>query len=116
MGSHSIKKLFLIFILLFITFCLSLTDSTSSENSEVPIEVLRTIIKDKIAESPDAVVFHGNYAFVGNGQRLIVLDTRNSIDHIGVGSIDLPGCFVEAITIDDTKAYVAAGGADGKSI
>ena len=58
-----------------------------------------------------AVAVQGNYAYVGVGLRLVVLDVSNPITPTEVGSTTPFPYFVEDVVVSGTLAYVAAGGA-----
>jgi len=58
-----------------------------------------------------AVAVQGNYAYVGVGLRLIVLDVSNPVTPTEVGNTTPFPYFVEDVVVSGTLAYVAAGGA-----
>jgi len=58
-----------------------------------------------------AVAVQGNYAYVGVGLRLIVLDVSNPITPTEVSSTTPFPYFVEDVVVSGTLVYVAAGGA-----
>lgn len=57
------------------------------------------------------VAVQGDFAYVGVGLRLVVLDVSNPITPTEVGSTTPFPYFVEDVVISGTLAYVAAGGA-----
>jgi len=57
------------------------------------------------------VAVQGDYAYVGVGLRLVVLDVTNPVMPTEVGSTTPFPYFVEDIVVSGTRAYVAAGGA-----
>jgi hypothetical protein len=65
----------------------------------------------QIGGPTQAVAVQGDYAYVGVGLRLIVLDVTNPITPTEVGSTPPFPYFVEDIALSGTRAYVAAGGA-----
>ncbi len=65
----------------------------------------------QIGGPTQAVAVQGNYAYVGVGLRLVVLDVSNPITPSEVGSTTPFPYFVEDIAVSGTLAYVAAGGA-----
>jgi parallel beta-helix repeat protein len=65
----------------------------------------------QIGGPTQAVAVQGNYAYVGIGLRLLVLDVTNPITPTEIGSTTPFPYFVEDIAVSGTYAYVAAGGA-----
>lgn len=65
----------------------------------------------QIGGPTSAVAVQGNYACVGVGLRLVVLDVSNPSTPTEVGATTLFPYFVEDVVISGTLAYVAAGGA-----
>ena len=65
----------------------------------------------QIGGPTQAVAVQGNYAYVGVGLRLVVLDVSNPVTPTEVGSTTPFPYFVEDIVVSGTLAYVAAGGA-----
>jgi hypothetical protein len=65
----------------------------------------------QIGGPTQAVAVQGNYAYVGVGLRLIVLDVTNPVTPTEVGSTTPFPYFVEDIAVSGTYAYVAVGGA-----
>ena len=65
----------------------------------------------QIGGPTQAVAVQGDYAYVGVGLRLVVLDVTNPATPTGVGATAPFPYFVEDIAIAGTRAYVAAGGA-----
>ena len=63
----------------------------------------------QIGGPTNAVVVQGNYAYVGIGLRLIVLDVSNPAAPMEVGSTTPFPYFVEDVTVSGTQAYVANG-------
>ncbi len=68
-------------------------------------------IVGQIGGPTQAVAVQGQYAYVGVGLRLVVLDVSTSITPTEVGVTAPFPYFVEDIAISGTRAYVAAGGA-----
>jgi uncharacterized protein (TIGR03437 family) len=64
----------------------------------------------QIGGPTQAVAAQGKYAYVGVGQRLIVLDVSNPSTPLEVGSSAPFADFVRDIAISGTVAYVATGG------
>lgn len=65
----------------------------------------------QIGGPTQAVAVQGNYAYVGVGLRLVVLDISNPVTSTEVGSTTPFPYFVEDVVVSGTLAYVAAGGA-----
>jgi len=65
----------------------------------------------QIGGPTQAVAVQGNYAYVGVGLRLVVLDVSNPASMREVGATPPFPHFVEGVAISGTTAYVAAGGA-----
>jgi len=65
----------------------------------------------QIGGPTQAVATLGKYAYVGVGQRLIVLDISDPNAPLEVGSSAPFADFVRDIAVSETSAYVAAGGA-----
>jgi parallel beta-helix repeat protein len=65
----------------------------------------------QIGGPTSAVAMLGNYAYVGVGLRLVVLDVSDPTSPTEVGSTTPFPYFVEDISVSGTRAYVAAGGA-----
>ncbi len=65
----------------------------------------------QIGGPTQAVAIQGQYAYVGVGLRLIVLDMANPATPIEIGATAPFPDFVEDIAVSETTAYVAAGGA-----
>ena len=57
------------------------------------------------------IAVQGNYAYIGVGPRLIVVDISNPANPIQVGATDHAGLFCGGVTVSGTTAYVAAGSA-----
>jgi hypothetical protein len=65
----------------------------------------------QIGGPTQAVAVQGNYAYVGVGLRLVVLNVTDPVTLTEVGTTAPFPYFVEDIAISGTRAYVAAGGA-----
>lgn len=65
----------------------------------------------QIGEPTTAVAVQGNYAYVGVGLRLVVLDVSDPAALKEVGATAPFPHFVEGLAVSGTFAYVAAGGA-----
>lgn len=65
----------------------------------------------QIGGPTQAVAVQGDYAYVGVGLRLIVLDVTNPSTPTEVGATAPFPYFVEEVAVSGTRAYVAAGGA-----
>jgi len=70
----------------------------------------------QIGGPTQAVAVQGDYAYVGVGLRLVVLDVSNPITLTEVGSTTPFPYFVEDIVVSGTLAYVAAGGAGLRAV
>ncbi|MEK7994635.1 MAG: hypothetical protein AAB403_12595 [Planctomycetota bacterium] len=65
----------------------------------------------QIGGPTQTVAVQGNYAYVGVGLRLVVLDVSNPATMREVGATAPFPHFVEGVAVSGTHAYVAAGGA-----
>ena len=65
----------------------------------------------QVGGSTQAVAVQGQYAYVGVGLRLVVLDVTSPNTPTEVGATAPFAYFVEDIAVSGTRAYVAAGGA-----
>jgi len=65
----------------------------------------------QIGGPTQAVAVQGDYAYVGIGLRLVVLDVTNPVTPTEVGATAPFPYFLEDVAVIGTHAYVAAGGA-----
>lgn len=91
------------------TLLLLALSRTSAAKSDKPATGWQMV--GQIGGPTSAIAVQGEYAYVGVGLRLIVLDISNPITPTEVGSTTPFPYFVEDITVNGTLAYVAAGGA-----
>jgi hypothetical protein len=91
---------FLLFLLMAMPVLLGAAQTTQSSWQAV----------GQIGGPTQAVAVQGNYAYVGVGLRLVVLDVSNPAAPREVGAATPFPHFVEDVAIGGTLAYVAAGG------
>jgi len=70
----------------------------------------------QIGGPTQAVAVQGNYAYVGVGLRLVVLDVSDPADLVEVGNTAPFPYFVEDVVVQGDLAYVAAGGAGLRAV
>jgi hypothetical protein len=83
--------------------------SAPTQGSSSDIEPLKIV--GQIGGPTQAVAVAGNYAYVGVGSRLVVLDTSAPDAPREIGSSEPVGSSVEDVSIANHTAFVAAGGA-----
>ncbi len=93
------------FILLFILLT-ALFDVAMAQGDNITLELV-----GQVGGPTQAVAVQGNYAYVGVGLRLEVLDVSDPTTPTVVGTTEPFPNFVEDVAVSGTVAYVAAGGA-----
>jgi len=94
--------------MLHFTVLLLLTQPSSEAETAQPTSWQ---VVGQIGGPTQAVAVQGDYAYVGIGLRLVVLDVTNPVTPTEIGSTVPFPHFVEDIAVSGTRAYVAAGGA-----
>jgi parallel beta-helix repeat protein len=95
-------------VLFLLALLVTLLQSVSTAESARPTAWQ---VVGQIGGPTSAVAVQGDYAYVGVGLRLIVLDVTNPVTPTEVGSTTPFPYFVEDIAVSGARAYVAAGGA-----
>jgi hypothetical protein len=84
--------------------------STTPDIKATPPEVSNLKVVGQIGGPVQAVAVNGNYAFVGVGMRLMVLDISDSAAPREIGAAGPFGWYVEDVFIAGNTAFVATGG------
>jgi hypothetical protein len=68
-------------------------------------------LTSQVGGPTQGLAVQGNYAYIGVGPRLVVVDISNPANPIQVGASAVLDDFVLGVAVSETFAYVAAGGA-----
>ncbi len=96
----------LVSFLLLSIFLTALLGVATAQGNSITLELV-----GQIGGPTQAVAVQGNYAYVGVGLRLVVLDISDPTTPTVVGTTEPLPHFVEDVVVNGTVAYVAAGGA-----